>query len=133
VGTANAVHYNGAGYNQIDQVTNRNWVYGGATLSEAYSYDDLNQLTQSVLNPNTPNQQAKNYLYDPHGNLLTKDGACTNGRGLANCQYNYTAGTHRLASITGTVAIPGLQAVVNPSFGYDANGNLTASAGVSVS
>ncbi len=45
VNTASALQYNGATYNNIDQVLQRNWVNAGATISETYTYDDLNQIT----------------------------------------------------------------------------------------
>jgi len=134
VNTASALQYNGTTYNNIDQVLQRNWVNAGVTISETYTYDDLNQIT--AVASSLGGLANKNYVYDYNGNFITKDGACTNGRGTANCQYNYTAGTHKLASITGTVqgtsGIAGGFGVTNPTYQYDANGNLKIAADLTI-
>jgi RHS repeat-associated protein len=57
------------------------------------------------------------YAYDYSGNLTNKSDVGA---------YSYNPGTHQVASITGTV-----NGVTNPTFSYDANGNLTSEDGVS--
>jgi RHS repeat-associated protein len=64
--------------------------------------------------------------YDDLGNITSKSDACTAGA----CTYSYGsgAGPHALTSISGTV-----NGVVNPTYSYDANGNMTSGAGRTVS
>jgi RHS repeat-associated protein len=89
----------------------------GALLQEFYTYDELNRLKTSQVS----GQALKSYDYDDLGNLVSATGVGT---------YTYPASgaasvrPHAVSAITGSVA-----GVSNPSFTYDANGNLQSGAG----
>jgi RHS repeat-associated protein len=104
------------GYDAVDNLTRRTWTENGTAYSESFTYDNLNRIME-VTGP-----AAKSYRYDALGSITSKTGVGS---------YNYPAATapgpHRPTSITGTVG-----GVVNPSFTYDANGNMTAGAGTSI-
>jgi RHS repeat-associated protein len=89
------VQSNWVAYNWIDTVVQRTWnAPNGTLVTENFTYDALNRLVGSSLN----GAPTKTNTYD-------------------------AAGTHRLASISGTV-----NGVANPGFTYDANGNITQGA-----
>jgi RHS repeat-associated protein len=85
---------------------------GGAAVKDTFTYDTLNRLKTTRLGGNA----IQTLAYDELGNLTTKPSVGT---------YTYPASgatsvrPHAVTAITGTVA--GLN---NPSFSYDANGNL---------
>lgn len=89
----------------------------GGLLQENFGYDGLNRLTSAQVT----GQPAQTYGYNDLGNLTSKTGVGT---------YSYPASgatsvrPHAVSSITGTVA-----GVANPTFTYDANGNLTGGLG----
>jgi len=104
-------------YDSLGNLNDRSWLDNtGASVQENFGYDSLNRLTSSQVGI----QGQKIYAYDEIGNLISKSGAT----------YNYPASgassvrPHAVASITGTV-----NGIVNPSFSYDNNGNLTAGLG----
>lgn len=84
---------------------------GSGQLQETFGYDRLNRLDFSTLNGST-----RNHGYDETGNLTAKTHVGS---------YHYPpsgAGSirpHAVSAITGSVA-----GLTNPSFSYDANGNL---------
>jgi RHS repeat-associated protein len=85
----------------------------GAAVSETFTYDVLNRLKTSQLGSNAVQTMA----YDDLGNVSTKPNVGTyayppSGSGSVR--------PHAVSSITGTVG-----GLTNPSFSYDANGNLT--------
>ncbi|HEY0282202.1 MAG TPA: Ig-like domain-containing protein, partial [Rhizomicrobium sp.] len=90
-------------------------------------YDALNRLTQYAAGNGvtacTSPQNQKTVGYDALGNIASKTGVGT---------YRYAAAgqarPHAVSSITGTV-----NGAVDPGYSYDANGNLTAGAGRTVS
>jgi RHS repeat-associated protein len=95
-----------------------------AGLTENLFYDADQRLTCAVL---TSNCSTSTLVYDGGvagpGNITTQIGVGT---------YSYPAAgqprPHAVSSITGT-----FNGIVNPSFSYDANGNMTARAGSTVS
>ncbi len=101
----------------------------GMGVSEFACYDQLNRLYQyatgtgSSVTACTSPTNNKIVGYDPLGNITAK---------TAVGSYNYNpagaARPHAVASIAGTV-----NGVVNPSYTYDNNGNMTAGAGRTVS
>ena len=81
----------------------------GGTISATYAYDPEGR------------RQTKTVGYDVLGDIISKTGVGT---------YTYGAGApgpHAVTSIVGTV-----NGVVNPTYTYDANGNMTGGAGRSV-
>jgi RHS repeat-associated protein len=93
-------------------------------VDERFCYDALDRLTTSALALSTDPGAAcaggtvKSYAYDMLGNITSKTGVGT---------YTYplpgAAHPHAVSSIAGTV-----NGVVNPSYSYDANGNMTSGA-----
>jgi RHS repeat-associated protein len=86
----------------------------GASLSETFSYDNLNRIT-SVTGPTS-----KSFSYDDLGNITTKSDTGS---------YTYGAGTngnpiHGVKTITGST---------NLAFTYDGNGNMLTGNGRSIS
>jgi RHS repeat-associated protein len=100
------------------------------SVFERYCYDGLNRLTTSATKATDPTTcsatgagvTAKTIAYDQVGNITSKSDVGT---------YSYpssgSARPHAISSITGTV-----NGVTNPSYTYDANGNMTVSAGRTV-
>ena len=90
--------------------------------TEEFCYDALNRLTNYAIGSTcTSGSPAKTVSYDSLGDISSKSdvGTYTYGAGAA--------GPHAVSSIAGTV-----NGVVNPTFTYDANGNMTAGDGRSV-
>ncbi len=95
---------------------------------ERYCYDSLNRLNTSALGLGSDPGVActggtvKSIAYDAVGNITSKTGVGT---------YSYPAGgsprPHAISSITGTV-----NGVTNPTYTYDANGNMLTGAGRTV-
>ena len=83
----------------------------GTLLQESFEYDELNRLKTSYIG-----SQTNSFTYDALGNITSKANVGT---------YSYPASgygvirPHAVSSITGAVA-----GLTNPSFSYDANGNL---------
>ncbi|MBV9990531.1 MAG: VCBS repeat-containing protein [Alphaproteobacteria bacterium] len=91
---------------------------------ETFCYDDQNRVVHTARAAScNSGTTAKTFAYDALGNLNRKSDVCT----TAGC-FNYDgtggAGPHELTSITGTY-----NGVANPTFSYDANGNMTGGAG----
>lgn len=111
-------------WDNIDRLTSRADTYEGYT--EQYCYDALNRLTNSATGSGVSSCTAsgtgittKSIAYDMLGNITSKSDVGT---------YAYpspgSARPHAVTGITGTV-----NGVVNPTFTYDANGNMTAGDG----
>jgi len=100
------------GWDQLGNLTQRTDV-NQSSLTESFTYDGLNRLTQAQVS----GQTAINIAYDAIGNITSKSdvGSYTYGAG--------SAGPHAVTSITGTR--PG-------TYAYDANGNMTSRAGKSI-
>ncbi|TJZ53570.1 hypothetical protein FAZ15_16145 [Sphingobacterium olei] len=94
-------------------------------VMNTYVYDNNYQLVQN--NWGTPSftagsftvtanaNQEKNLTYDAHGNIKTLTRTNSSGSVLANYQYNYTANTNKLASVSNYA-----------SYTYDALGQLAS-------
>ncbi|HEY5048238.1 MAG TPA: hypothetical protein VII49_09480 [Rhizomicrobium sp.] len=94
----------------------------GQSYSESFCYDALNRLLNYDLSSNCTASGYTHMGYDALGDITSKTGVGS---------YSYPpAGQpqpHAVSGITGTV-----NGVVNPTFSYDANGNMTAGAGRSI-
>jgi RHS repeat-associated protein len=95
-------------------------ISGGET--EVSCYDLLNRLTNADLSngASCTGSGATTMTYNTDGGIRSKTGVGTYA-------YGAGAGPHALTSITGTV-----NGVVNPTFSYDANGNMMSGAGRTV-
>ena len=113
-GATPSVQSDGYAYDSIGNLTSRSQLAAtsGASVVESFGYDALNRLSTSQVT----GQPLKADSYDETGNLASKDGNAyaypTQGAGSVR--------PHALSGISGTLA-----GVTNPSFVYDANGNLT--------
>jgi RHS repeat-associated protein len=90
-------------------------------LTETFSYDSLNRLTQTVVNQSL----TKAFTYDPIGNLLSKSDVGTYSYPLAGA-----ARPHAVLTITPN---PPNGGSISTSFVYDNNGNQTSGLGRSIS
>lgn len=102
-------------YDLVGNITYRTWQIAGVTRIETFGYDARNRLQTVTGNNGPPN---KTYDYDALGNFKSKSDLGT---------YSYVPGTHRLASIQGSV-----NGVTNPSYVHDSNGNLKTGAGFTI-
>lgn len=89
--------------------------------SESFTYDLLNRLTSATLSGASQQNGATNYSYDVLGDITYKSDAGTYSYGQAG-EY-----PHAVTAVTGTV-----NGITNPTYGYDANGNMTSRAGTGV-
>jgi RHS repeat-associated protein len=91
--------------------------------TEYFCYDQLNRLTTYAIGSSCTASGATSIGYDALGDITSKSDVGT---------YAYPAAgqahPHAVSSITGTV-----NGVTNPSFAYDANGNMTSGAGRTMS
>ena len=121
-GTGSSVANLAFGFDALGNLTSR----GDANLStsESFVYDGLNRLTSAQV----AGQAAHSVSYDTLGNITSKTRLDTNS--LLNI-YSYPAAgsarPHAVASISGLV-----NGVLNPTYTYDADGNLTAGGGRAV-
>jgi hypothetical protein len=117
----------GFSYDTLGNLTGRTDTNQG--VYEKFCYDALNRLTNSATAASSPSLcsstgggiTSKTVAYDQLGNITSKSDVGS---------YTYSgsgAGPHAVTSITGTV-----NGVVNPTYTYDANGNMTAGAGRTV-
>jgi RHS repeat-associated protein len=103
-------------WDAIGNLTDRADTYEGYT--EEFCYDALNRLTNYAIGSTCTASGGKTVGYDVLGDIISKTDVGT---------YTYGAGApgpHAVTSIAGTV-----NGVVNPTFSYDAKGNMTAGAG----
>ncbi len=119
-GVVNSVanfHYS---FDTIGNLTQRQDTIEGYT--ENFCYDNLNRLVNYALGASCTASGYSTVAYDALGNITSKTGVGT---------YSYPAAgqarPHAVSSITGTV-----NGVVNPTYTYDADGNMTAGAGRTV-
>jgi RHS repeat-associated protein len=100
--------------------TDHNQTVNGATLSEAFEYDELNR----VLKATVAGQAAKNFAYDLAGNITSKDGVGTYSYvpAAGSLQPDERAHPHAVRQING-----GTHAT------YDKNGNMTSGFGRTIS
>jgi RHS repeat-associated protein len=105
-------------------------------VTESFCYDILNRVTNYGINGSScttgNTNTVKSVSYDPLGNILTKSDVGT-------YSYGSSAGPHAVTSInttTGcTLVTPEICTVggtTNPTYAYDANGNMTSGAGRAV-
>ncbi|MCW5620467.1 MAG: RHS repeat protein, partial [Burkholderiales bacterium] len=119
-GAANGVQNMTYAYDTLGNLKQRQ--DGNFSQVENFQYDALNRLTAwQIAGSGISGTISKTVSYNALGNILTKSGVGT-------YTYNASGATsirpHAVASITGTV-----NGVVNPTFTYDANGNMTSGAG----
>jgi RHS repeat-associated protein len=109
-------------WDTIGNLTDRADTYEGYT--EEFCYDNLNRLVNYAIASTCTSSGDKTVAYDSLGDIASKSDVGT---------YTYpTSGSgsvrpHAVSSIAGTV-----NGVVNPTFTYDANGNMTAGDGRTV-
>ncbi|MEI9988952.1 MAG: RHS repeat-associated core domain-containing protein [Rhizomicrobium sp.] len=115
----------GYGYDTLGNLTYRSDNHQG--VFEKFCYDALNRLTNAATGSSGPasctsGAITKSVGYDALGNITSKSDVGT---------YSYpaagTAHPHAVSSIAGTV-----NGVTNPGYTYDADGNMTAGAGRTV-
>ncbi|MFA6062909.1 MAG: RHS repeat-associated core domain-containing protein [Gallionella sp.] len=92
-------------------------------LTETYAYDSLNRVTNATAMSGAINTTST-FAYDALGNISSKSDAGTYVYGASGL---YSIRPHAVASITGTI-----NGIVNPTFTYDANGNMVSGAGRTV-
>lgn len=100
------------GFDAIGNLTSRSLYFGSTSLTETFGYDSLNRVTTITPVSGT----VKTAAYDVIGNIINRSDVGV---------YSYTGcgGTHRVCNIAGAV---------NSAFSYDANGNMTAGNGRSL-
>jgi RHS repeat-associated protein len=119
-GSGNAVQNDSYGYDLQGKLRSRSETRAGAILTHQYDYDNLNRLkTETRSGGALTAAQAITWSYDAIGNITSRSDVGT---------YTYPAAgsarPHAVSSVTGTV-----NGVANPSYSYDANGNIVSSAG----
>jgi RHS repeat-associated protein len=127
-GVSNGVANNSYQFDTLENLTQRVWSKdnsGTALATENACYDSLNRLTQYNVTGLCTDTGRVNVRFagtdGAIGNITTKSDIC----GGTQCfNYGFHAGPHALTSITGTY-----NGVTNPTFAYDANGNMTSGAG----
>ena len=116
-------------FDSLGNLKTRTWLNdSGTTVRENACYDNLNRVTSTLVVPSgdaCTGSGAVTVSYDAIGNITSKSDICS----TTNCmQYGQDGpGPHALTKITGTY-----NGVVNPSFAYDGNGNMTGGGGRSV-
>lgn len=85
--------------------------------AENFTYDSLNKLSNISGTTDVP---AKAFIYDKYGNILSKDGR--------TYSYGNAAKPQQLSQITGSI-----HGATNPSYTYDANGNMLSGGGATIS
>ena len=121
-GSGNAVQNDSYSYDYAGNLRSRTETRAGAILTTQYDYDNLNRLkTEARSGGAVTGTQTLTWSYDDIGNLTSRSDVGT---------YTYPASganavrPHAVSSIAGTV-----NGVTNPSYSYDANGNILTSAG----
>lgn len=112
-------------YDTLGNLKTRN--DGVSGLGELFTYDDLNRLDSATVN--SGGISAASYVrYDAIGNITCKSDISACGASTPNYTYNASGPNsirpHAVAGITGT-----LNGFANPTFDYDANGNMIGGAG----
>ncbi len=92
---------------------------GDTLVGDSYAYDNANRLDSANFGYYTSAWQPTsaydaNYIYDNAGNFTTLKRYGNTGSIQDNLSYNYTAGTNRLSSISGSTSA---------AYTYDSNGN----------
>jgi RHS repeat-associated protein len=106
---------------QWDSIGNLSQRKDVSRYTESFCYDALNRVTNYALGTSCTGSGTTTVAYDDTGNITEKSDICA----AANCfQYGSGAGPHALTSIVGTY-----NGVTNPTFAYDANGNMTSGGG----
>jgi RHS repeat-associated protein len=120
-GAGNAVQNMNYTYDTLGNLKTRLDI--NSSLGELYQYDTLNRVSDATATSGAVNT-ASHYSYNEIGNITNKPdvgGYIYNASGLNSVR------PHAVAQITGTV-----NGIVNPSFAYDANGNMLSGAGRTV-
>ncbi len=121
VGAGGAVQNMSYQYDTLGNLKTRQDV--NSSLNELYQYDPLNRVTSATANSGAVNTVGY-YAYDALGNITSKSDV---GGYIYNAGGPNSVRPHAVSQITGTV-----NGIVNPTFAYDANGNLTSGAGRTV-
>jgi RHS repeat-associated protein len=122
-GSGGGVQLDGYAWDTVGNLSER--VDYNNYVTETFGYDALNRMTAA----NISGGVAKSYAYDATGNLTSKSDVGT---------YSYPAAgsarPHGVTAITGSVDNgTGASGVIsNPTYSYDANGNLTSGGGRSL-
>ena len=88
-------------------------------LSESFQYDGLNRLTQA-----TTGATVHTVDYNAIGNITSKRRLGSSASNTYSYPATGLARPHAVSSVTGVI-----NGVTNPSYSYDANGNMTSGAG----
>ncbi|MDR5729622.1 MAG: RHS repeat-associated core domain-containing protein [Terriglobia bacterium] len=118
-GPSNAVANVSYGWDTIGNLTSRTDTIEGYT--ERFCYDPLNRLTNYAIGATCTSSGTKTVGYDAIGNISSKTGVGTYGYPASGSS---SVRPHAVTSITGTV-----NGVVNPTYAYDANSNMTSGGG----
>ncbi len=117
-GPANAVQNMAYAYDSLGNVTTRQ--DNSNNLAESYTYDSLNRLTNATATSGSINTLTS-FAYDAIGNI-------TNKSDVGDYNYNPSGSgsvrPHAVAQLIGTV-----NGLTNPTYSYDANGNMTTGLG----
>jgi hypothetical protein len=118
-------------FDNLGRVSTIGSVTGTATVlqNDVFQFDGVGNLTQRRWIDSSNNNYTESFTYDVLNRVLTSNGTVNKTFHTSKSDvgtYTYTSGTHRVASISGTI-----NGVTNPTFAYDANGNMTSGAGVS--
>lgn len=112
-------------YDTIGNLTARTDAFttpSAATINESYTYDVLNRLkTVAMTGTTTLN---KSYNYDEIGNIIYKSDLGGTGAYTYPSSGANSVRPHAVTSVNGNIA-----GVVNPSYTYDANGNMITAFG----
>ena len=121
-GAGNAVQNMSYQYDTLGNLQTRTDV--NSNLTETFGYDNLNRVTVATATSGAINT-ATTYAYDAIGNIVCKSDISACSQAAPNYTYNASGlnsiHPHAVSGITGTV-----YGVVNPTFDYDANGNMKA-------
>jgi len=123
-GTGNAVQNITYQYDSLGSLTTKNDSFG---LLETYLYDNLNRLTTATALSSLVNTSTT-FAYDDIGNLICKSNLSACSAATPNYVYNASGPAsvhpHAVSQFLGN-----LQGnIVNPTFTYDANGNMLSGA-----
>ena len=132
-GAGNSVQNLAYTYDRIGNIDTRQ--DSTQNLLETFSYDTLNRLVQATVNASATGIVSTSFAYDAIGNLICKSDLSSCSQALPNMVYGaqVTVGgvtrtlPHAVKNVVGAV-----HSANNPSYTYDANGNMTAGAGNNV-
>lgn len=137
INTVNAsgttIQNNSYSWYRVGNLQSRQWQPFGTSYTplEQFTYDVLNRLKSTVLTGTSGTPPAPvNYAYDALGNITCKTDVTTSSCSPSNPGYTYGQGgeyPHAVTAIAGTV-----NGIANPSYSYDADGNMANRSGTNV-